>query len=238
MSNDDDSIRDELAQLSVPPEPPQFFDDLWRRANERERAVARRWRRTALALAVVALGAVASAAALATSTGAATNVADVRGSCASAYQGGVPVFTAHVQPTAKPTPGETLPAPPPGFKPEQGMWISTPGQTFLTLSPFSVGFTVDRRLCTTYKKRIDFGHAGLQRDDTYHYGDYTNFNHRCVDVARLAFRVRIEMNQSGQPTRAQLAIVRARNGAPLMYVDWTPDTVVGYAAKRCPSTIG
>jgi len=42
--SDEDSIRDELAQLRVPAESPTFFDDLWRRANERERAVARRWR--------------------------------------------------------------------------------------------------------------------------------------------------------------------------------------------------
>jgi hypothetical protein len=105
--SDEDSIRDELAQLPVPPESPTFFDDLWRRANERERPVARRWRRTALALAVVAIGAVASAAVLATSTGAATNVADVRGSCASQYQGG----------------------PPPGFKPVAGLWTDTSGST-------------------------------------------------------------------------------------------------------------
>ena len=230
----DDSIHDELAELPVPPESPQFFDDLWRHANERERAVARRWRRTALALAIVALGAVASAAVLATSTGAATNVADVRGSCASQYQGGFPVVTTHAEPTDKPKPGETLPTPPAGFKPVQGLWVETPGQTFLTLSPFSVGFTVDRRACTTYKKKIDFGHAGLGPAQTYRIGDYANFEHRCLDVARIAFRVRVEMDQSGRPTRAQLAIVRAKTGVPLMYVDWTADKVVGYASRRCP----
>jgi hypothetical protein len=236
MSNDD-SIHDELAELPVPPESPQFFDDLWRRANERERARARRWRRTALALAVVALGAVASAAVLATSTGAATNVADVRGSCVSSYQGGFPVVTAHGETTDKPQQGVTLPTPPPGFKPVQGLWIDTPGgKTFLTLSPFSVGFTVDRRLCTAYKKRIDLGHKGLGAPETYHQGDYTYFEHRCLDVARIAFRVRVEMDQNGQPTRAQLAIVRAKTGVPLMYVDWTADKVVGYAAKRCPKS--
>ena len=234
----DDSIHDELAELPVPPESPQFFDELWRRANERERAVARRWRRTALALGVVALGAVASAAVLATSTGAATNVADVRGSCASQYQGGLPVVTAHAQPTDKPKPGETLPTPPPGFKPVQGLWIDTPSQTFLTLSPFAVGFTVDRRACTTYKKKIDLGHTGLGPAQTYRNGDYTTFEHRCLDVARIAFRVRVEMDGSGQPTRAQLAIVRAKTGVPLMYVDWTADQVVGYASKRCPQTSG
>ena len=236
--SDDDSIRDELAQLPVPPESPTFFDDLWRRANDRERAVARRWRRTALALAVVALGAVASAAVLATSTGAATNVTDVRGSCASQYQGGLPVVTAHAQTTDKPKPGETLPAPPPGFKPVAGLWIGTPGLTLLTLSPFTVGYTVDRRACTTYRKKIGFGHEGLGSAQTYRKGDFTNFEHRCLDVARIAFRVRVEMDQNGLPTRAQLAIVRAKTGAPLMFVDWTPDEVVGYASKRCPQTGG
>ena len=73
---------------------------------------------------------------------------------------------------------------------------------------------------------------------TYRIGDYANFEHRCLDVARIAFRVRVEMDQSGRPTRAQLAIVRAKSGVPLMYVDWTADKVVGYASKRCPQTVG
>jgi hypothetical protein len=234
----DDSIHDELAQLPVPPEPPEFFDDLWRRANERERAVARRWRRTALVLAVIALGALASAAVLATSTGAATNIVDVRGSCASQYQGGFPVVTAHGEPTDKPKPGETLPVPPPGFKPVAGLWVGTPGLTFLTLSPFTVGYTVDRRACTPYKTKIELGHKGLGSAQTYRKGDFTNFAHRCLDVARIAFRIRVEMDQNGLPTRAQLAIVRAKTGAPLMYIDWTADEVTGYASRRCPQTGG
>jgi hypothetical protein len=232
----DDSIRDELEQLSVPPESPEFFDNLWRRANERERAVARRWRRTALALAAVTLGAVASAAALATSTGAATNVVDARGSCVAQYRGGLPIVTGHAEPTDKPKPGETLPSPPPGYKPVAGLWIDTPGQTFLTLSPFAVGFQVDHRACTSYKKKIDLGHRGLGAAQTFHKGDFTLFEHRCVDVARIAFRIRVEMDQDGLPTRAQLAVVRAKSGTPLMYVDWTADKVIGYAAKRCSRT--
>ena len=113
-----------------------------------------------------------------------------------------------------------------------------PGVTFLTLSPFAVGYTVDRRACTTYKKKIGFGHEGLGSAQTYRKGDFTNFEHRCRDVARIAFRIRVEMDQNGLPTRAQLAIVRARTGTSLMYVDWTPDKVIGYASRRCPPTGG
>ena len=168
----------------------------------RERAIARRWRRTSLALAVVALGAVASAAVLVTSTGAATNVADVRGSCASQYPGGLPVVTAHAEPTDKPKPGETLPTPPPGFMPVQGLWIDAPGQTFLTLSPFAVGFTVDRRACTTYKKKIDLGHEGLGED------------RRAADVRRLdrgqGRRLRVEA-LPGDLTAGLTAERRARD---------------------------
>ena len=231
--DDDDTLRDELARLPLPPETTQFFDDLWRRANEQERALARRWRRTAIGLAVIAVAAIASTATVVTSTGAATNVADVRATCASQYQGGLPVFTAHAEPSDKPTPGEKLPAPPPGFKPVQGLWIATPAQTFLTLSPFSAGFTIDRRVCKAYRNRVDLGHKGLSLVGTYRNGGYTNFNARCLDVARIGFRLRVTMDPGGLPTSAQLAIVRARNGAPLVYVEWSPDTVTGWAAKRC-----
>jgi hypothetical protein len=119
----------------------------------------------------------------------------------------------------------------------QGLWVATPGQTFLTLSPFSAGFTIDRRVCKAYRTRIDFGHKGLPLIGTYHYGGYTNFNERCLDVARIAFRLRVTMDPSGLPTSAQLAIVRAKNGAPLVYVEWSPDTVTGWAAKRCQQSI-
>jgi hypothetical protein len=100
-----------------------------------------------------------------------------------------------------------------------------------------VGYTVDRRACTTYKKKIGFGHEGLGSAQTYRKADFTNFEHRGRDVARFAFRIRVEMDQNGLPTRAQLAIVRARTGASLMYVDWTPDKVIGYArgAARRPA---
>ncbi len=226
-------LRDELESLEPLPESPHFFDELWRRANAVEQAKARRWRRAAMCAGVVAIAAVASAAALATSSRAASRFVDLRVQCPSQLQGGLPVFQVHSEPGPRPDPNAPTPHPPAGFKPVAGLWVATGPQTYFTLSSLTAGFTVDRRNCTEYTKRIDLGHSGLTRVGTYRYGGYTTFTRRCVDVARLAFRVRIASDSNGLPTHAQIAIVRAKTGTPLVYVDWTPDAVVGYESARC-----
>jgi hypothetical protein len=239
MNERDDVVRRALERLHVPPESSGFFDELWERAQAREQAATRRWRRISLALAVVALAAIASAAVLAAAPSAATNVIDVRGVCPSGIQGGLPVFTVHAEPGDRPEPGASpIPHPPPGFFVQYSVYLTTVGLEgrFFGLSSLFSGYQLDRRGCPATRARIDLSHKGMANEGTFVHGDYTSFHQRCVDVARFAFRVRITTNTDGVPTKAELAVVRAKTGTPLVYVLWTPEKVTGWSTPRCQKT--
>jgi hypothetical protein len=65
-----ESIEERIANHLRPPERPDFFDELWERAEADARRSAKRWRAASIALAALALAAVSAAAVVAARTNA------------------------------------------------------------------------------------------------------------------------------------------------------------------------
>jgi hypothetical protein len=235
----DEHVRIALEQMHVPPDPPQFFDELWERVQARERAAARRWRRISLVLALVAAGAISSAGILAAAP-TPRNVVDLRAVCQAGPQGGLPVFTVLGIPSGPPPAGAVGPAhPPPGFKVASGVSIEDGLQAqILSFSSLFSGYQLDRRRCGAEKRSISFSHSGLDPVGTFHFGDYVSVGRRCLGFARFAFRVRITTSDQGLPEKAQLVVVTTKTRKPLVYLQWSQQTVTGYAAPKCRNTQG
>ena len=81
-----------LDRLAAPPARTGFHDELWDRVEAAERAATRRWRRTSIALAVIAIGAIATATSLAAAlnTGSGRSVVDRTYSCVALSSGALP----------------------------------------------------------------------------------------------------------------------------------------------------
>lgn len=230
----DERVRRALEGMPVPADRPGFFDELWEQVQARERAAARRWRRIALVLALVAAAAISSAGILATAP-TPKNVVDLTAVCHSGIQGGLPVFKVLANPSGPPPPGDVGAAhPPPGFKVATGVSIEDGLQEqLLSFSSQFSGYQLDRRRCASDKHHVDFSRKGLESAGVYHFGDYVSLARRCLGYTRFVFRVRIVSSDEGAPQSAKLAVVSAKTGKPLMYVQWSQQVATGYAAPAC-----
>ena len=84
---------DEAVEQHVAPASSSFFADFWREAEQRQRIAVRRWRRAAIAFAVLAASSTAAAGVLAAARTATASTLDQTWSCRAAWIGGGP----HVQ---------------------------------------------------------------------------------------------------------------------------------------------
>jgi hypothetical protein len=232
----DDWIRAALERAQVPDESPSFFADLWEAAQARERAAVRRWRRVSLVLALLAAAAISSAAVLAASP-AAANVVDVRGVCAAQIVGGIPVFSVTAVPSGRPPKKLVNVKPPPGFHVDPSLFLTT-GHEFdapplFSLSTYFSGYQLDRRTCTPTRSAIALTHSALPADGVSATDKNSRIHFRCLGAGTFAFRLRIVNDKSGVPASAQVAVVRAKTGKPIVYVEWSPTRVDGWAAPSC-----
>jgi hypothetical protein len=234
--SDDAHTREIVEALSLQPESRRFFDELWERAPQRERAEARRWRRAAMAMSVVALAAVTVAGVLVAAPSAAQNVVDRTVQCTNLMKGGLPVFNVYATPSGDPSVDENgkLHQLPSGFRPANGLTVQT-GDVLdtLALSSLVSGYSLDRRQCVPAKARLKLAPQGLPHALKVRLNDFRPFNRRCTDVAKIALRIRITNDAFGAPLRAQLLVVRAKSQKPLIYVDWSRQEVDSWAADSC-----
>lgn len=233
---EDEYTRRVVDALPVQPETPAFFDALRVHLQEGERRSLRRWRRAALAFALVALLASAAAGVLAATPRAASAVVDRTVRCANLrHETGGPFFDVTSNATGEPTTDANgkLPKPPPGFSPVPGIEIRTGDtQTLLSLSSAASGYQLDRTLCAPVRAPLTFAPHGLPLAMKLTFKDKVQFHVRCV-APRMLVRIRIVNDASGVPLRAQLLVVRVQGSRPLAYVNWSRQRAEAYASAGC-----
>jgi len=233
MTERDRYVGGHIERLDTPSDTEAFFAEFQRRAAAHDRLVARRWRLAAIAFAVIAAAAVCSAGVLAASPDAARTV-DLSVQCRTMASGGLPVFSLATNATGPPQPDnkvfpEGWPALLEAFTGgESNPWA------FFVASPTTSGYNLDRRRCSATTQRPPLKSAGLPALMPLHKADRTMLRLRCVDVARVVLRVRLDADGQGLPRHAVLAASTPK-GKRLVFVDWTPDLVRAFAARACDS---
>ena len=233
MTERDRWVGRHIERLDAPSDTEAFFAEFERRTAAHDRVVARRWRVAAISLGVVAVAAVCSAGVLAASSHAARTV-DLSVQCRTLVAGGLPVFSLATNATGPPQPdNKAFPDGWPALLQAFTGGDSTPW-TFFVVSPTTSGYNLDRRRCAATKVRPALKSAGLPALTPLHKADRTMLRLRCIDVARVVVRVRLEADGQGLPTHAALAASTVK-GKRLVFVDWTPDLVRTYASRACDS---
>ncbi len=228
-----------LGRLAAPEPRPGFHDELWERVEAAERAATRRWRRTSVALAVLALSAIAAATALAASLASSgrASVIDRTLSCATTLQGQRPVVwvQANVKTRQIPVASLAVLTVPGG----DVVIAGAPRQTTQQLSVAAAknGFGVDDGACAPSSRHVPLAAAGLSASTTITTTFLGSFWQTCpiADRAR-ADRALLHVHVTladGVPTRAQLAVRNETTNKPIAYVVWTPTRVSSFFAQSC-----
>jgi hypothetical protein len=226
---------DVLAGLAAPPPRPGFHDALWDRAVAAERASARRWRRTSIALAAVTIAAIAAASAFAAGLGtdARASVIDRTLSCATSLQAQRPVMWVQANVKTKRNPVAsldviTLPA---------TTWVVTGQKQQMSIGAAKDGFGIDDGSCTASKQRVPLVPSGLPASTTVTSTFLGSFwetcrtaDHNRADRTLLHVHVTLK---NGIPATAQLAIRNEATGKPVGYVEWTPKRVASWFGPAC-----
>jgi hypothetical protein len=218
-----ESVSDALEGLPVPPERPEFFEELWKQAELRERASARRWRRGTAALTVVVVGAASAAGVLAFGRG--SNVLDRTLRCTVEPHGGLPYLNLIADPTMPGTAsGTTFPA---------SLSLTTGDNTQLfAFDTAHSGLVLDNSSCHP-ARTFALSRAGLPSSGVFKGGQSLGFNFACRLPGPVVFRLRVVRDHAGTPTNATLAVRLGKHSRPIAYVLWTPKRVAAYATTRC-----
>lgn len=221
-----------LEDLVAPPARPGFREELWERAEARERAVARGWRAVAIAAVALAAAALGAAGVLAFGggTAVATGTYDRTASCPVPVQGGVPAFQ-----LVGDTRLRTF---------NNGTWQVFPGQILIQVgaqqielaglagSPGGLGFT--STACRS-AARVPLTHAGLPPATIVGPGDGLGSRNglTCLSGSRITVRIRATVDRANAPIAAQVAIRTGKKLRPLAFLDWTPKRIVAYVSPDC-----
>jgi hypothetical protein len=217
------SVREALERLPVPPEPPAFFKELWKEAELRERAAARRWRRASAVLAVVVVGAATAAGVLA--FGRDSNVLDRTLRCSVEPRGGLPHLELIADPTIQGTaPGTSFPA---------GASLTTGENTQLfAFDTTHSGVVLNSSSCSA-TKTIALARIRLPSSEVFKGGGGMGFNFSCYLPGPVVFRLHVVRDRAGTPTAATLAVRIGKRSRPIAFVVWTPKRVAAYANAKC-----
>jgi hypothetical protein len=161
-------------------------------------------------------------------------VVDLTLSCPSELKGDRPVFDLGASPTGPAVlENGTVAKPPPGFHTSTSLLVATADHVnLLAFSSGATGYVLDKRRCSATTQRLALGRHGLHTEGTYTRDQALNYGSRCV-VSKVVLRARIQTDDLGVPVHAQVLVVRAKTLKPLMYVDWQPNTVHGFASPSC-----
>lgn len=239
----EDETKEALRRLSVPAERPRFFDELRGRMLEHDRAAARRWRLTSLALGAAAAAALAAASVLAATSGHSvasgkTTVVDRTISCrvAATHQVYVDALVTIHQAAEQNNPAYVFPA-----NVGVATWprYAKPNDTqSAILGQFGFkatkkGVTVDRLRCKTSAKRVPLRAAGLPSNGTNTESFKGGIRQLCPARPRVLIHYHVT-EAGGLPQKAQVA-VRNDNArrTPIAYIDWTAKRVTSFTPISC-----
>jgi hypothetical protein len=206
---------------------PAFFEDFWREAERRQRIAARRWRRTALALASLLVAAGTAAGVFASAhTGAGTvdqiwtcnvgrlgsaNLVEVSGSVDTPRDTGFLRLQTQAQASVESD-------------------AKARGQFALFHRPDAPVF--DTHFCTRGGGAIPLSPKGLVDNGVVTSRFVGSFFASCNAATRIVYRARVTITR-GSPSRAVLAVRDARSRRPLGYVEWTPTRIASWFARAC-----
>ena len=215
-----ESVRDELGRLPMPPERPEFFDDLWKQAELRERASARRWRRVSAVLAVVVIGSTSAAGVLAFGRSGG-KVVDQTYVCRSENVGGVNQFSALVVVNLR----------------QVAFEAGTGASTILANGNKKKkdALLVDATHCQQVNQSIPLAAAGVPLKVRLR---ASSSNPQISDgsycwVGRAVFRIRVSFNSSGVATSTLVAIRNARTAKPIAFVQEVGPRYTLFSAAAC-----
>ncbi|HET7145780.1 MAG TPA: hypothetical protein VFI10_01180 [Gaiellaceae bacterium] len=225
-----------LDDLAAPPPRPRFREELWERADERQRVVARRWRVAAIVATAAAVAATASAGVLAFGTGGGAAVAaktfDQTRSCPVGVQGGIPVARLHAHATYRFTSnGKTFTIPAyASFQDPGGASLGGVGQ-----AKHGYGFSYD--ICKQ-APRIPLARSGLPFYGVFKTGDagFGSLDNgaRCWVGTRVTVRVHAVIGANDTPTSGAVAMrTGKRKLRPMAYIQWTPKRVAVWMSPDC-----
>lgn len=231
-----------LARFPVAPEAPRFFEGLRERMSEHDRALARRWRRVSVALALVSVMAIAAAAVLAASSAssgpASTRVVDRTISCPVQF-----LQNAHALDIGASTEIDNTTLPPAmrvanldvftvlrHTNPKDPRSFFVPQLEFLSRKD---SLKTDTPFCRGSRRHVPLRSAGLPSNGTLTPSFVGRVNVRCIAAARALIRFRVT-ETGGVPTRAQVAIRNddART-SPIAYLSWAPRRLTSFLENRC-----
>ncbi len=216
----DPEIRGRLERLRPPARRPGFEEELWERIADRERASARRWRRSAAGLAALAVAAVASTAVVATAQGGGSTL-DRTVSCRVRPVGDVPGIVVGAQPRQ---PGAAT----------AGLQVEiADGTPLLAVADGVTGFELDGADCRSSALGVPLATDGLPLAGSYAAGGFGRFQARCFPPGRVLLRLRLTLDRDGRPLGATVA-VRDESGGTLMVVRWSPSLALAHVDAACP----
>ncbi|MHB8470118.1 MAG: hypothetical protein ACYDCH_10240 [Gaiellaceae bacterium] len=222
--SDLESVREALRRLSVPPESPQFFEELQERMREHDRAAARRWRGTTVALAAVAVSAIAAAAVMAaTFSGGSTVERTV--SCAT-KSAAVEISASATNPISRAA----------GAGISAGL-TNTAKSSLLAFDTNHGGFVLSAAACRTVKETVPLARSGLPSTGVYRAGNYASLDGHCTAPARVLLHVRLHLDSAGKPQNATFAVWQAAKqtklAKPIAFIQWSPQRTLTYLSPRC-----
>lgn len=218
-----------VEQLELDPVDDEYFERTWDAIEAGQRTALRRWRRLALAFAVVALVAVGSAAAVLTRPHAAVaKVVEGTLSCAAQPRAGLHTITVGGEVTV---PNQYV-----GsvhlwsiFKLSAGKVVS---QVEFAATETSVA--VDRATCRPSRAIVPLAPAGLPSNGVVTPSFLGAFQEDCkVASARVLVHYRVTLGPNGA-TAGKLA-VRAddKRRTPIAYIGWKPTRMPSFLSSRC-----
>ena len=212
-------VRDVLHELSVPPESPEFFDELRERMHEHDRAHARRWRRASVGVAV-AVAAITAAGVFAAARSGGGSTLERTVSCATT--------SATVQVNAN----ATFPK-----LPVASASVSTGKTALFSIDTMDKGFVLGGSRCRPAAARIPLARAGLPSEGVYSAGAYRGLMAYCTAPGRVFLRFRVHLDSAGRPENARIAVWgrsgRTKPLRPLAFLQWSAPRLLTYVSSRC-----
>jgi hypothetical protein len=218
-----------VVERLLPEESPDFFEEFWAMAEDREHRAARRWRRIALAASVVAVLALTTAVVVAAPLGR-TSVVDETMTCSVGTDHGHPIFALTANPRR--------PTSPTAYAASAAMLLTTGGDFFygtklLTLDETMQGSSANRSLCTKGGPSVPLKAKGLRLRIVLGADAHSAHVVHCERGGKIVFHVRMTMSAKGTPTHAQIAVHTAKSNTPAIYADWSAHHLTMYGAEIC-----
>jgi hypothetical protein len=237
-----ESIEQRIADHLRAPERPDFFDELWERAEADARRSAKRWRAAAIALAALAVAAVSAAAVVAARTDAGAGATGLKIVDRTLVCGlktdlgsGLRVFARLDEPKVPAGVGVT---------PAGGVRLSGIGVFAVAsrqwpevlpngkIGQMKGGYGFDATVCQPTGP-IPLAASGLPRVGVFTHAT-TDFVRLFCPYASAPMFVRMRVTvRDGVPKAAQLAVRVGAHRRPVAFIDWTTKRFTAYGSNGC-----